>query len=61
MEVDHYGAMGIPGVKDPLYPVPTVYLNLAHPLTIAAPPRAGVAPARWRAGPGTSRLPGLGG
>jgi hypothetical protein len=34
MEVDHRGTAGIPGVTDQQYPVPTVYLNLAHPFSV---------------------------
>ena len=34
MEVDHHGAVGIPGVTDPQYPVPSVYLNLAHAFSV---------------------------
>ena len=32
--VEHRGAAGIPGVTGPQYPVPTVYLNLAHPFSV---------------------------
>jgi hypothetical protein len=34
MEVDHHRAVRIPGVANPQYPVPTVYLNLTHPFSV---------------------------